>query len=152
MLSLVEVPAACSTEPAAHVDQAEHELRLEEEVNVPAAHGEHDRSVVEVPAALMNDPGAHDDLAMHGVALEPSLSHVLAEHVVFGMDPPAQYVPAGHGEHWGALVSVPGLACSVPAAQDPCGRHADWLLEFAYVFGAQALHSRSVVDEPSWLT
>jgi hypothetical protein len=57
-----------------------------------------------------------------------------------------------HAAHTVAVVVVPAVTCTVPAAQLPCGTQADWLSPLEYVPAAQAVQARSMVSEGVLLT
>ncbi len=86
-------------------------------LKLPLRHVVQRRLVVVVPLLATYSPAVHTVFEVHAVAEFPSWSQVLDEHVVFGVSPPGQKVPAGQARHAGGLVAVPGEVCSVPAGQ-----------------------------------
>jgi len=67
-------------------------------------------------------------LALQAVLELPSSSHVPVMQAVFGLVPPAQWVPDSQLAHTVGEVGVPAVVCSVPAAQFPTGWHTLWFV------------------------
>jgi len=106
----------------------------------------HVRFVVGLPLfATTALPGAQIVQGAHTVLVSPSSSQLPFAHVCFGVAPPGQYVPGSQAEQTGGAVGVAATACSVPAAQAPAGRHANWFGDAAYVPSTHGAHRRSAV-------
>ena len=105
--------------PASQALQVTHATALAVVLNDPAAHVMHVRSVVGVLSAVTKVPGAHTLKGAQAVAGLASWSQVPEAQVVCGLVPPAQNCPARHASQTAALVAVPGVVWTVPAAQLP---------------------------------
>ena len=112
--------------PAAHVVHAAQLAAFVVVENVPEAHAAHVRSAVVEPALTSYCPALQLVFDTHAVAEFPSWSHALLAHVVLGVVPPGQNVPAAQLRHEAGAVAVAGEVCSVPAAHAEAERQEVW--------------------------
>jgi len=110
------------------------------------------RSIVASPSLTTDWPAAQFVRATHAVAGLPSWSQVVPTQATAAVEPPAQYSPALHAAHTGAVVIVPAAVCTVPSAHGTCGSHDVWFDVVVYSPVPQSMHTWSTVLEGVLLT
>jgi hypothetical protein len=139
-------------EPGTQTVQGAHVSAFVVVLKVPPVHVAHVRFVTALPSAATDWPAVQSVHATQAVAELPSWSQVCPVQATFGISPPAQYVPASHGEQEAGDVGVAGAICSVPAAHAPTGWQLGSLGNEVYVPGPHTSHVRFVKVVPSAVT